>query len=191
MNKPEDAVPVCRTLVEHGIKIVEITLRTSCWAEAIKNVKNSDVDIIVGSGTVISLDQYKQSEKIGVDFIVSPGSSDELLQYANVSNTLYLPGVMTSSEILRAYNYGFKFQKLFPAALAGGITALKTYKNVYQDVKFCPTGGVNFDNFKDYLSLSNVCAVGGTWIASSDEIASNDWDNIGNKAAAVIEKSYN
>ena len=144
--------------------------------------------IIVGAGTVCTVDQFKAVEDINVDFVVSPGHTEELLKHALNSKVSYLPGVMTSSEILRVMNAGFKIQKLFPASLAGGIKAIQAYGSVYSDVKFCPTGGITADNFTDFLKEKNVCAVGGTWIAGKEEITGNKWDSIKSKGLEIKNK---
>jgi len=182
IENAEDALPLCETLISNGINIIEITLRTEAAIDAIKAVINSKIKIFLGAGTVYTSDQFERLEDIGVDFIVSPGTTDDLLNYAQMSKMAYLPGVMTSSEILKVRNCGFKFQKLFPANIAGGLNALKAYSSVYSDVKFCPTGGVNSSNFVEFLSKDNVCAVGGTWIADSNSISTHNWDVIAKRA---------
>ncbi|MCP4179405.1 MAG: bifunctional 4-hydroxy-2-oxoglutarate aldolase/2-dehydro-3-deoxy-phosphogluconate aldolase [bacterium] len=183
-----DALPLCETLAANGINIIEITLRTSAAIEAIKSVINSELQICVGAGTVCDSEQFKMVENLGVDFVVSPGTTDDLIEYALNSTTSYLPGVMTSSEILKLRNAGFKFLKLFPATVAGGLNALKAYGSVYGDVKFCPTGGINRDNFIDYLNMNNVCAVGGTWIAGSSDIVDNSWSQIKDNVLDIAAK---
>ncbi|HBM17339.1 MAG TPA: keto-deoxy-phosphogluconate aldolase [Lentisphaeria bacterium] len=174
----QDVLPLADILLENKCKIIEITLRTERALDSIKLLKDKDYDIIVGAGTVLSSEMFRMSEDAGVDFVVSPGTTKDLLKYAATSKTPYLPGVMTSSEILKLKMHGFTIQKFFPASIAGGINALKTYASVYGDVKFCPTGGVSAENYKDFLALPNICAVGGTWIAPKEKIASHDWETI-------------
>lgn len=188
VRKAEDCVPLAETLVSGGINIIEITLRTEAAFEAIKRLVASGIKISIGAGTVFNTEQFKKLEDLGVDFIVSPGTTDALLEYASASKMPYLPGVMTSSEILKTYNYGFKFQKLFPASLAGGIKAIQAYSGVYGGVSFCPTGGIKSDNFMEFLAQSNVCALGGTWIASANEIAGNSWESISSKVLEIKAK---
>lgn len=174
----EDVLPLADALLENKCHIIEITLRTQKALESIKLLKQKKYDIIIGAGTVLNSEMFKKVEDAGIDFVVSPGTTDDLLKYAAASKTNYLPGVMTSSEILKVKMAGFTIQKFFPASLAGGINGLKTYASVYSDVQFCPTGGVSAENYKEFLSLQNVCAVGGTWIAPKDKITSHDWDII-------------
>jgi 2-dehydro-3-deoxyphosphogluconate aldolase/(4S)-4-hydroxy-2-oxoglutarate aldolase len=141
--------------------------------------------MIVGAGTVCSLAQFAKMQDICVDFIVSPGSTPELLAAGRRSSIPYLPGVMTSSEILSVMNYGYQVLKFFPAALAGGLNALKTYGEVYTDVLFCPTGGITGANFREFLALKNVVALGGTWIAKKDLLAAGNWSEIAANARAL------
>ncbi|HJO94642.1 MAG TPA: bifunctional 4-hydroxy-2-oxoglutarate aldolase/2-dehydro-3-deoxy-phosphogluconate aldolase [Victivallales bacterium] len=188
IENASDALPLCEILVANGINIIEITLRTSAAVKAITSVINSNLKICMGAGTVCDAEQFKMVENLGVDFVVSPGTTDELIDYAAKSSVSYLPGVMTSSEILKLRNFGFKFLKLFPATVAGGLNALKAYGSVYGDVKFCPTGGINKDNFIEYLNMKNVCAVGGTWIAGSRDIGDHNWTGIKNNASDIITK---
>ena len=186
----DDAIPLAKALLDGGIRIIEITLRTSAAIGSLKKLITANTGIIIGAGTVCTVDQFKTVEDLNVDFIVSPGHTEELLNYAVSSAMPYLPGVMTSSEILRVMNAGFKIQKLFPASLAGGIKAVQAYGSVYSAVKFCPTGGVNAKNFTEFLSQKNVCAVGGTWIAGKDEIIENKWKSISNKGTDVYTKLH-
>ena len=185
IEKKEDVLPLAKALIAGNCKIIEITLRTKEGIDAIRLLRKSNLDILVGAGTVINTDQFKELEDIGVDFIVSPGGTDQMLQYAAESTMAYLPGVMTSSEVLKTMTYGFKIQKLFPAMIAGGASALNAYSSVYGDVKFCPTGGINSENFTDFLSLSNVCAIGGTWIAKTSDINNHYWDVIEERAKVI------
>lgn len=178
IDKYEDVLPLADVLIENKCRIIEITLRTEKALESIKLLKQKNYDIIIGAGTVLNPEMFKKVEDAGVDFVVSPGTTDELLKYAATSKTAYLPGVMTSSEILKVKMAGFIIQKFFPAIFAGGINALKTYASVYSDVKFCPTGGVSAENYKEFLAQPNICAVGGTWIAPKDKIFSHDWDTV-------------
>ena len=185
VEKKEDVLPLANALISSNCKIIEITLRTKEGIDAIRVLKKNNLDILIGAGTVTNIDQFKELEDIGVDFIVSPGTTDQMLQYASESTMAYLPGVMTSSEILKTMTYGFKIQKLFPAMIAGGKQALSAYSSVYGDIKFCPTGGINSENFIEFLSLSNVCAIGGTWIAKASDINNHYWDIIEERAKVI------
>lgn len=185
IDNHEDVLPLAEVLLENKCNIIEITLRTPKAIDSIKLLKQKIPDIIVGAGTALSSEIFRMTEDAGVDFVVSPGTTKDLIRYAMTSKTPYLPGVMTSSEILKVKMAGFTLQKFFPASLAGGISALKTYASVYGDVKFCPTGGVSAENYKDFLALPNVCAVGGTWIAPKEKITSHDWETIRSNLKAL------
>ena len=173
-----DAVSLARTLKDNGCNIIEITLRTKAALPALRLIKAAKIEIIIGIGTVTSADEFRQAVDAGAAFIVSPGSSEELLEYGAAQTVPYLPGVMTSSEILQARAYGYCLQKFFPATLAGGIGGLKTYGSVYSDVLFCPTGGITGENYRDFLALKNVVALGGTWIAKPEDVANGSWEAI-------------
>ena len=179
-------MPLAWTLKENGCNIIEITLRTAAALPALKLIKAAGIEIILGLGTVTTAEEFRRAVDSGAEFVVSPGSSQELLEYGAAQTVPYLPGVMTSSEILQARAYGYHIQKFFPAALAGGIGGLKTYGSVYSDVLFCPTGGITGENYPEYLALKNVVALGGTWIAKQDDIVNRQWTDI----AARVQRCY-
>jgi 2-dehydro-3-deoxyphosphogluconate aldolase/(4S)-4-hydroxy-2-oxoglutarate aldolase len=152
-------------LQEQGINCIEITLRSACAMEAIeKAMAIRPEGFSVGVGTIVVPSQVQDCAKLGVDFMVSPGLSSELISALNEAQLPFLPGVMTPSEIIRGLNQGWNTFKLFPFNLAGGITALKTYSGVFPNVTFCPTGGLNSENYKACLELDNVMSVGGSWV---------------------------
>lgn len=161
----EEIGPIIQTLKERRIFCIEVTLRTDFAFEALQIIKNRYSDsITLGVGTVISKDQIDKLVSIGVDFIVSPGLTPVLYNHLLSSSIPFIPGVTTPSEIMQAIELGCDMLKFFPANLFGGIKALKTYGNVFPQVKFCPTGGVNETTYKEYLSLKNVISVGGSWM---------------------------
>lgn len=165
IEKMEQIDIIYRQLKEKGIKCIEITLRTEFSWEAIAEFKmRFGNEFQVGVGTVISNEQILKCVEYKVDFIVSPGLTTALMQNLEHSGIPFIPGVATPSEIMRGMELGWKFFKFFPANLFGGIDALKTYGAVFKNVKFCPTGGINETNYKEYLSLKNVVSVGGSWI---------------------------
>ncbi|MFK7786614.1 MAG: bifunctional 4-hydroxy-2-oxoglutarate aldolase/2-dehydro-3-deoxy-phosphogluconate aldolase [Crocinitomicaceae bacterium] len=156
--------PVINALRSRNIFCIEVTLRTDFAFDALRIIKNQYSDITLGVGTVISPEQIDELEKIGVDFIVSPGLTSKLYYHFMASKIPFIPGVSTPSEIIQAVELGCDVLKFFPANLFGGIKALKTYGNVFPAVKFCPTGGVNESTYEEYLSLKNVISVGGSWM---------------------------
>ncbi|MFN5846446.1 MAG: bifunctional 4-hydroxy-2-oxoglutarate aldolase/2-dehydro-3-deoxy-phosphogluconate aldolase [Flavobacteriia bacterium] len=152
-------------LMKQGIKCIEITLRTDYAWEAIAEFKlKYGCEIKVGVGTVISNEQILKCKDLKVDFMVSPGLTTSLVQNLEHSEIPFIPGVATPSEIIRGMEIGWRFFKFFPANLFGGVDALKAYGSLFKDVKFCPTGGVNETNYKEYLALNNVISVGGSWV---------------------------
>jgi 2-dehydro-3-deoxyphosphogluconate aldolase/(4S)-4-hydroxy-2-oxoglutarate aldolase len=152
-------------LIKHDIKCIEITLRTNFAWEAISEFKSKyGNEIEVGVGTVISNAQILKCMDLKVDFMVSPGLTTSLVQNLEHSEIPFIPGVATPSEIIRGMEIGWRYFKFFPANLFGGVDALRAYGSVFRDVKFCPTGGINETNYRDYLSLDNVISVGGSWV---------------------------
>jgi len=159
-----DAHRIADHLLQNKISIIEVTLRTDVALEAIKLLTRRG-DITVGAGTVTSEEKFKKTVDAGAEFFVSPGISSKLTSYAKKNNLPFLPGVATPSETLQALDAGFNYLKFFPAEAAGGIKMLKSLAPVFPAAKFCPTGGLNEKNYKDYLSLENVFAAGGSWVS--------------------------
>ena len=175
IEKVEHAIPLAETLLSGGISVLEVTLRTDAAIESITKIINSVPELIVGSGTVCNEKQFKLSQDIGCKFIVSPGLTPSLLDLARESQQDFLPGISSASEIMLGLEYGFNRFKFFPAEASGGIATLKSLKGPFGNLKFCATGGIGAHNFLNYLSQDNVSAVGGSWMASSELMAANDW----------------
>lgn len=178
INDITEAIPLAQALVAGGVRMLEITLRTGLGLEAIKIIKQTVPDAIVGAGTVTTVEQFEAALAYGAEFIVSPGVSPELLAKASEWNGPYLPGVATASEVMQARNAGFRYQKLFPAEVVGGLSALKALAGPFSDVKFCPTGGIEQKNYQDYLAQKNVFAVGGSWLTPKELVATQNWQAI-------------
>jgi len=161
-----DEIPkTVETLLSKGIKCIEVTLRTPISFAAIAKVKEQYGTVLqVGVGTVIHKDQIAKVKDLQVDFIVSPGISKNMSKALEGSGIPFIPGVTSPSEIMSGLELGWDTFKFFPANLFGGTAALKTYNNVFPQVKFCPTGGVNEKTVADYQSLPNVISVGGSWM---------------------------
>ncbi|MEN9464481.1 MAG: hypothetical protein RL217_662 [Pseudomonadota bacterium] len=173
-----DAIPLAQALVAGGVRMLEVTLRTQAGLEAIRVIQQTVSDAIVGVGTVTSAQQFEQALERGAQFVVSPGISPELIQAAQRWGGPYLPGVATPSEVLQARAAGFRYQKLFPAEVVGGQGLLKALKGPFADVRFCPTGGLDASNYRDYLALNNVFAVGGSWLTPTELVAAKNWPAI-------------
>jgi 2-dehydro-3-deoxyphosphogluconate aldolase/(4S)-4-hydroxy-2-oxoglutarate aldolase len=164
LKQVADAAPVAEALIEGGIPIFEITLRTEAGLPSIEAVAKKFPDALTGAGTVLNEAQARQAIDAGSRFIVSPGWDDGVVETAQAAGIPVVPGVATASEVQRAYNRGLRVLKLFPAGIAGGIPMLKALSSVYSEVGFVPTGGVSADNLADFLALPNVKAVGGSWL---------------------------
>ncbi len=173
-----DAVPLARALAKGGLKVIEITLRTSEALEAIHRAAGEVEEAIVGAGTILSATQFDQAAQAGSRFIVSPGITREVLSAAAVSDVPLLPGAITPSEIMTAAEAGLDFLKFFPAEQAGGAAFLKSLASPFAGIHFCPTGGIGVKNAGDYLGLPNVICVGGSWVAPDDLVKAGKWDAI-------------
>ena len=186
INKLEHAVPLANALVEGGLKVLEITLRTAVALEAIKKIKAEVPDAIVGAGTVINLETLNQVIDAGSEFIVSPGLTDNLLDAALKSGVPLLPGIVTPSEVMKLLERGVTEMKFFPAEAAGGIPMVKSMGGPLPQVTFCPTGGVSPKNVADYMALKNVACVGGSWMAPASLVDAENWDEINRLTVEAI-----
>ena len=162
------AVPLAKALVEGGLNVLEITLRSPVALEAIRTISSEVKDAIVGAGTVINAEQFVDAADAGAKFVVSPGLTEEVVRASRDHLVPILPGVATASEIMRGLSLGLKTFKFFPAENVGGAPAIKSLGGPFPQVSFCPTGGVNAKNLQTYLSLPNVICAGGSWMVPSD-----------------------
>jgi 2-dehydro-3-deoxyphosphogluconate aldolase/(4S)-4-hydroxy-2-oxoglutarate aldolase len=189
LEQVEDAVPLAQALVSGGLKVLEITLRTDAAVEGIREIVKHVPQAIVGTGTVCTEAQIKLSEDLGCQFMVFPGVTDRLLTLAENSSVPFLPGISSVSELMLGKEYGLKTFKFFPAEAAGGVATLKAMAGPFAEVKFCPTGGIGTHNVLDYLSLSNVLSVGGSWIAQQKLIREKRWQEIEKLACEAMQFS--
>ncbi len=159
--------PLISGLIGKNIFCIEVTLRTSVAFEAIRLIKQKyGEQISVGVGTIVKIEQINKVTELGVDFIVCPGINESLAKPLMDSGIPFIPGVCTPSEIILGMQFGWKTFKFFPANLFGGLPALKTYGQVFPDIRFCPTGGITENSFQDFLALDNVVSVGGSWMVT-------------------------
>ena len=174
------ALNVSEALLKGGVSIIEITLRTPTAFKVAEKVLNEFPEILVGIGTIINPSQLVETYAIGAHFGVSPGYNRGLIEIAKgqLSDLPYLPGISNPSQIMKCINKGFFTLKFFPASSNGGIDFLKQMNSVFNNVKFCPTGGINISNASDYLSLPNVISVGGSFALPIEAINNNDWKSI-------------
>lgn len=174
----EDAIPTAKAMIDGGLPIMEIALRTKEAIPAMKLIKKEYPEIILGAGTVLSVDQAKKSLEAGCEFIVSPGFNDEVVQYCIDNNVLITPGCVTPCEIEHALSFGIDILKFFPASIYGGVNACKALHGPYRMIKFVPTGGVNINNLSDYADKEFIHAIGGGWLCSTKDIANGDFSKI-------------
>ena len=185
VDDPTLAVDLAKVLVDEGLPVLEVTLRTPKALQVIEQMANVE-GAIVAAGTVLNEMQVKDVKSAGADFIVSPGYTDSLSLAAMKADLPLLPGAATASEILQMMEEGFSILKFFPAETNGGVPALKSYSGPLPQVSFCPTGGVNTRNMRDYLALSNVVCVGGSWLVTQQDLQQKDWKSIAKKAKALV-----
>ncbi|WP_187906823.1 bifunctional 4-hydroxy-2-oxoglutarate aldolase/2-dehydro-3-deoxy-phosphogluconate aldolase [Helicobacter pylori] len=174
----KDAVPLAQSLIEGGIPIIEVTLRSSCALEAIELIAKNVPKMHVGAGTILNLTQLEQVQNRGAEFLISPGLTIKLLEHAKKKNMPLIPGVSSSSEVMQALELGYNALKFFPAEYCGGVKLLNAFNGPFKGVKFCPTGGISADNMRSYLNLENVLCVGGSWLTPKDLIQNKEWDKI-------------
>jgi 2-dehydro-3-deoxyphosphogluconate aldolase / (4S)-4-hydroxy-2-oxoglutarate aldolase len=179
------AVSVARALFDNGLPVIEIALRTAGAMDAVDAVRSSVPEAVVGVGTVLSPDQLAGAVAAGAAFAVSPGSSDELFNAASGSSIPFVPGVATTTELMRVMAFGIREAKFFPAKAAGGAAAVTALGSVAPSVRLLPTGGIDESSAPDYLALANVFAVGGSWVCPRALVRLGSWTAIGELARAA------
>lgn len=178
LSEVAHAVPLAKALVEGGIRMLEVTLRTPVALQCIEAIAKEVPGAVAGAGTVRNAGDAQAAVKAGAKFIVSPGYTSTLGRACRELGAAYLPGVATGSEIMAAQDDGFSEMKFFPAVPSGGVPMLKSWHGPFPDVMFCPTGGVTSANVRDFLALPNVACVGGSWIAPVEAVERGDWARI-------------
>ncbi|MEP3421650.1 MAG: bifunctional 4-hydroxy-2-oxoglutarate aldolase/2-dehydro-3-deoxy-phosphogluconate aldolase [Erythrobacter sp.] len=190
-NDAARAVKTAQALADGGLSVIEVVLRSSDAQKGMEAILAETEGLIVGAGTVLTLDQAKSVVASGAQFIVSPGLVDEIALYCIEEGIPFFPGTMTAGEVQRAYALGLREVKFFPASLAGGVPMLKAFGSVFREMRFMPTGGVSAGNLSEFLSLPSVLACGGSWLTPKEAVASGDYSQITNlaKEAVAIAKS--
>ncbi|MBB6054911.1 bifunctional 4-hydroxy-2-oxoglutarate aldolase/2-dehydro-3-deoxy-phosphogluconate aldolase [Tolumonas osonensis] len=181
------AVPMTQALAAGGITVYEVTLRTPAALQAIKAIREALPDALVGAGTVLNPQQYDAAVEAGAQFVISPGCTTELLAHAKQRTVPLIPGVATPSEIMTAYSMGYDHLKFFPAEANGGAPALKAISAPLPQIKFCPTGGISPKNVHEYLALSCVGTVGGSWMLPADALKQGDWQRVTQLSKEAVE----
>lgn len=182
-DTPDEAVSIAKAMADGGIGSVEVVLRTRQALAAITAIRSALPDLLVGAGTILSADDANACNAAGAQFLVSPASTPALLEAMINTGLPLAPGVATPSEIALAYEYGLREVKFFPAHLSGGIEMLKALSGVFQQVKFCPTGGIGQHNLAEFLALPNVFVAGGSWISPAAMVKAQQWGRITELAA--------
>ena len=178
LDDVKDAVATAKALLAGGVDVMEITFRTAAAADSIKAVAENCPDMLVGAGTVITLDQCKQAVECGAKFIVSPGFDEEVVRWCVERSVPITPGCVTPSEIMAAMKLGLTVVKFFPAGVYGGLSAMKALSGPFGGIKFIPTGGVNSHNIGEFIAAPFIHAVGGSWVCPKADIAAGNFEKI-------------
>lgn len=185
-NDPQEAVKIAGALLDGGLKVLEVVLRTDEAFKCLQAVSKAFPEVPVGAGTVLSGHQAQKAFDLGAKFIVSPGLHEDVVGIAQSCNIPALPGIATASELQKAWNMDLRLVKFFPASLAGGPKMLKALSSVFRDVRFMPTGGVSAGNLKDYLAVPAVIACGGSWLTPQSAIQAQDFTEISRLAKDAL-----
>lgn len=183
----KDAVPLCKALLDGGLPVAEITFRTEAAEESIRRVAKELPEVMLGAGTVLSVDQVKRAMDAGAAYIVSPGLNPQVVGYCVENKIPVLPGCSSPSDIEMAMSFGLDTVKFFPAEAAGGIAFIKAISAPYGSMKFVPTGGINEKNLLDYISFPKVRAVGGSWMVPGDAVKAGDFEKITNLTKQAVK----
>jgi len=178
IDNSRQALGLAQALIDGGINVIEITLRNDYAISAIEEVKKEFPDMLMLAGTVKTSQEAIDVVNAGAQGIVTPGITEALASTIDSLDVAYLPGVTSPSDVLLAMEHDLRECKLFPAATVGGLSLLKAMNGPFPGIRFCPTGGVSVDNFLDYMALPNVMCVGGSWVAPTSLIQSEDWQQI-------------
>ena len=178
LNKADDAAPLAEALIEGGLPVAEITLRTDAAEDSIRTLSGSFPQMLVGAGTVVNVSQAERSVKAGAKFIVSPGFSSAVTKFAVERGIPIFPGVCTPTEIMVALEFGLTVVKFFPAKQYGGLATIKALAAPFPEIRFMPTGGVNAENLPEYLSSDKVIACGGSWMVKESLISAHSFCEI-------------
>lgn len=187
IHELDHAVPLAQALLDGGISVFEVTLRTEAGLHAISVIKEALPESIVGVGTVTNVDDLNRSVSAGAEFIISPGVTDSLLDAGSKCGVPIIPGVSTVSELMMCLQRGINTMKFFPAEASGGVKTLKAFAGPFPDVAFCPTGGISPKNLAEYLVQPNVYTVGGSWILPDDVVKAQDWEKVTALTKAAVK----
>ena len=189
IENEKDVIPLADALIDGGLPLIEITYRTKIAAQAIKMISKERPEFLVGAGTVLTLDELHSAVDNGASFAVAPGFNRIIVAEARKLKFPFYPGIMTPSDLEGAMSMGVHVYKFFPAEAAGGIKMIKSLTAPYghKNISFIPTGGINTGNLIEYLSIKEVAAIGGTWIAKSNDIEGGQWAEIADKCRQAVQ----
>ena len=192
IDSVDDALPIAGALAAGGLRAIEVTLRTPCAEEAIRQIASELPEVVVGAGTVINAGQARAAAAAGARFLVSPGTTPALLDALSDTGLPFLAGTATASDVVALLERGVTEAKLFPAKILGGAAALKAFAGPFPEMRFCPTGGIDAASAPGYLALPNVICVGGSWMLPAAAIDAGDWgqiETLAHAAAALADLS--
>lgn len=182
-----DALPIAEALLSSGIKVLEVTLRTPSALEVIETIARELPEAVIGAGTVTNRELLQRSADAGAKFAISPGLTKDLLQAGNEGNIALIPGISSISEMMDGIDLGYDHLKFFPAEASGGVKAIQSIGGPFPDIRFCPTGGININNVRNYLALPNVACCGGSWLVTNEIVQQKNWSAISDLARQALE----
>ena len=190
LDDAKDAVATANAMLKGGVDVMEITFRTAAAPDAIRAVSENCPDMLVGAGTILTLEQCKKAVDMGAKFIVSPGFDAEVVSWCVENNIPVTPGCVTPTEITAALKLGLKVVKFFPANIYGGLNAMKNLSAPFVGIKFLPTGGVNAGNIREYIDSPFILAVGGSWVCPKADIAAGNFEKITQLCAEARQAAF-
>lgn len=187
LEDAKDAVRLAKALMDGGLPCAEVTFRTEAAEDAIRLMSKEYPDMLVGAGTVLTIDQVDRAVAAGARFIVSPGFDPEIVDYCLEKDIPVFPGCITPSEVAQAAKRGIEVVKFFPAEQAGGVAMIRSLAAPYTGMKFMPTGGISAKNLRDYLECDKILCCGGSWMVKSDLIHQGEFDRIRDLTREAVE----
>lgn len=191
IKDPQKAMPLANALKKGGVPVAEVTFRTEAAAKAIENIATNLPDIILGAGTVLSVEQAKTAVAAGARYIITPGFDEKVVSYCIEQNIPVTPGCSNASDVTKAVGFGLEVVKFFPAEASGGIKVLKALAGPFPNMKYIPTGGIGPHNLLDYISFKKVLACGGSWMVPDDLVEREDWEGITRLAQQAVISMLN
>lgn len=188
LDDAKDAKDLAKALIEGGLPCAEVTFRTAAAEESIRVISEAYPEMLVGAGTVLSVDQVKKAVAAGAKFIVSPGFDEEVVKYCLDNNIPVTSGVCTPSDVQKGYKMGLDVLKFFPAEPSGGLSMIKAIAAPYTMMKFIPTGGINENNMEDYLKYDRILAIGGSWMVKSSLVKSGEFEKIKEMSKTAVAR---